>query len=189
MSSFTTSIAIDRAPEQVFAVLDDLEAARRWMPSIRRIVILTPGEPMGVGFKWRETRRLFGVFRMSLVLAIVEHERPTSWGLAFDDGKTRAVATFRIERAGRGSAVTFTEEVTDQTGRPERAETMLKRMHKQDGDLLERLRAYVESTTEPPALAPSQAGSKPNEQRTRAVKPKATAKPKTSAKQAAKKAK
>jgi uncharacterized protein YndB with AHSA1/START domain len=155
--SFTTRLTIDRAPQQVFAVLDDLDAARRWMPAIRRILVLTPGEPMGVGFKWRETRRLFGIFRMSLVLTIMEHERPTTWALEFNDGKLRARATFHLKPSGRGTQATFTEDIEDLQGRPERAQTMLRRMEKQDGDLLERLKAYVESTTEPPAHRPATA--------------------------------
>jgi uncharacterized protein YndB with AHSA1/START domain len=152
--SFTTRATIDRSPEQVFAVLDDLEAAPRWMPSIRRIDVLTPGMAMGAGFKWRETRAIFGILRMKVVLTLVRHERPAAWGLMFNDGKVQANATFELSPSGDGGTdVVFTEEVEDLRGNPKRAERMMRMMQKQDADLLQRLKAYVESTTEPAARA------------------------------------
>jgi uncharacterized protein YndB with AHSA1/START domain len=151
--SFTSTLAIDRSPEQVFAVLDDLDAAPRWMPSIRRIDVLTPGMAMGAGFRWRETRRIFGILRMKVVLTIVRHQRPEAWGLMFNDGKVQATATFELAPASSGTAVTFTEEVEDLRGNPKRAERMIGMMKKQDADLLQRLKAYVESTTEPAGRA------------------------------------
>jgi uncharacterized protein YndB with AHSA1/START domain len=194
--SFTSAIAIDRSPEQVFAVLDDLDAAPRWMPSIRRIDVLTPGMAMGAGFKWRETRRVFGVLRMKVVLTVVQHHRPEAWGLMFNDGKVQATATFELASVGGATGVTFTEEVEDLRGSPKRAERMLRMMQRQDADLLQRLKAYVESTTEPvarpepaeePAVAAVATAPKP--------KPKARSAPKKAAsaskpkKAAAKKAK
>jgi uncharacterized protein YndB with AHSA1/START domain len=151
--SFTRRVAIGRSPEQVFAVLDDLEAARRWMPAIRRIDVLTPGMPMGAGFKWRETRRAFGVLRLKVVLTVVQHHRPSTWGLMSNDGKVQATATFELEPAGGGTEVTLTVEAEDLRGDPRRAERTIRLMERQDAGALERLKAYVESTTEPPARA------------------------------------
>jgi uncharacterized protein YndB with AHSA1/START domain len=180
--SFTSSIAIDRSPEQVFAVLDDLEAAPRWMPSIRRIDVLTPGMAMGPGFKWRETRRVLGVLRMKVVLTVVQHRRPETWGLMFNDGKVQATATFELAPAGGATGVTFTEEVEDLRGNPKRAERMLKMMQRQDADLLQRLKAHVESTTEPVAR-PEPAEEPPAV--AVAAAPKAKAKAKSAPKKAA----
>jgi uncharacterized protein YndB with AHSA1/START domain len=149
--SFTSTIAVRRSPEQVFAVLDDLEQAPRWMPAIKRIDVLTPGMRMGVGFKWRETRRVLGILRMKVVLVVTAHEAPRTWGLTFNDGKVQATATFELEPTPGGTKVTFVEDVEDLQGKPKRAERMLRMMEKQDGDLLDRLKAHVESTTEAPA--------------------------------------
>lgn len=181
MPSFTSSIAIDRSPEQVFAVLDDLEAAPRWMPSIRRIDVLTPGMAMGAGFKWRETRRVLGILRMKVVLTVVQHQRPDLWGLMFNDGKVQATATFELAPVGGGTGVTFTEEVEDLRGNPKRAERMLRMMERQDADLLPRLKAYVESTTEPVARPPAEG---PVAAMAAAPKPKPKAKPAPKAKAA-----
>jgi uncharacterized protein YndB with AHSA1/START domain len=184
--SFTSTIAIDRSPEQVFAVLDDLESAPRWMPSIRRIDVLTPGKAMGSGFKWRETRRIFGVFRMSVVLTVVQHQRPETWGLMFNDGKVQATATFELAPAGSGTGVTFTEEVEDLRGNPKRAERMVKMMQKQDADLLQRLKAHVESTTEPSGRAEPVAVTMKEARAPKAAKPTKTAQKAPAAKAKAK---
>jgi uncharacterized protein YndB with AHSA1/START domain len=151
MPSFTRSITIRRSPEQVYAVLDDLEQASRWMPSIRRVDVLTPGMKMGVGFKWRETRRFFGVLRMKMVLVVTAHDPPHMWGLTYTDAKVQATAAFELKGTPSGTQVTFVEDVEDLQGKAKRAERMLKMMEKQDDDLLDRLKAHVEATTEEPA--------------------------------------
>jgi uncharacterized protein YndB with AHSA1/START domain len=155
MPSFTRSIAVRRSPEQVFAVLDDLEQAPSWMPAIRRIDILTPGMRMGVGFKWRETRRVLGILRMKVVLVVTSHDPPRTWGLTYNDGKVQATATFELTPTPSGTQVSFVEDVEDLQGKEKRAQRMLKMMAKQDADLLDRLKVHVEATTEePPGLAP-----------------------------------
>ena len=160
MPSFTRTGTIERAPDQVFAVLDDLSAAPRWMPAIKRIQVLTPGTPMGVGFQWRETRRILGVIPMSFTINVTQHERPRVWSIGFTDGKVQTRATFELAPAGRGTRVTLTEECQDLVGKPKRAERIGRMMEKSDGDLVERLKRYVEATTEPPAGAPP-AAAKP----------------------------
>lgn len=157
MPSFTRSIAIRRSPEQVFAVLDDLERAPRWMPAIRRIDVLTPGMRMGVGYKWRETRRVFGILRMKVVLVVTAHDPPRTWGLTYNDGKVQATATFELSPTPSGAQVAFLEDVEDLRGKPGRADRMMRMMEKQDADLLDRLKAHVEATTEePPGLVPDE---------------------------------
>lgn len=155
MPSFTRSIAVRRSPEQVFAVLDDLEQAPKWMPAIRRIDVLTPGMRMGVGFKWRETRRVLGILRMKVVLVVTSHDPPRTWGLTYNDGKVQATATFELTATPSGTQVAFVEDVEDLQGKEKRAQRMLRMMEKQDADLLDRLKVHVEATTEePPGLAP-----------------------------------
>jgi len=160
---FTRTTTIDRAPAQVFAVLDDLQAAPRWMPAIKRIDVLTPDAPMGVGFQWREKRRVMGVIPMSFTINVERHQPPKAWGIGFTDGKLQTHATFELAPEGRGTAITLNESCEDLVGKPKRAARIARMMEKSDGDLLERLKRYVESTTEPPASLPPAAGkaSKP----------------------------
>jgi uncharacterized protein YndB with AHSA1/START domain len=173
--SFTRSIAIRRSPEQVFAVLNDLEQAKAWMPAIRRIDVLTPGMRMGVGFKWRETRRVLGILRVKVVLVVTAHDPPRTWGLTYNDGKVQATATFELAGVPSGTQVAFVEEVEELQGKPGRAERMARAMERQDGDLLDRLKAHVEATTEEPqGLAPDAPVSLPvpeGKERATAAKP------------------
>jgi len=196
MPSFTRTRNIDRAPAQVFAVLDDIQMAHKWMPSIKKVEVLTPDRPVGVGYRWKETRRVMGILRMSFDLAIDRHERNKAWGLGFTDGKVKTHAQFDLEPEGRGTKVTLTETCEDVAGKPKRAERIFKMMERSDGDLVDRLKAYVESTTEPPAdmpaapakpPAPAAASPKPAKTDKAPAKKAAPAKAKAAAKPPAKK--
>ncbi|MDY7231138.1 SRPBCC family protein [Hyalangium rubrum] len=50
---------INAPPERVFATLTDLDAASKWMTNFVGIEKLTP-DKVGVGMKWRETRKMYG---------------------------------------------------------------------------------------------------------------------------------
>ena len=161
MPSFQRTIVIDRTPSQVFAILDDLQAAPKWMPAIRKLEVLTPGMPMGVGFKWRETRRIMGFIPMKIPLTITGHQTDAHWRIGYDDGKMTMNATFDLVKKGAGTHVTLTEEMQPLTMSPKRVARMFKGMEKQDSDLLERLKAYVEGfTAAAPAKAPKAAAKK-----------------------------
>lgn len=145
MPGFERAATIDRPPAQVYAVLDDIHAARNWMPAIRKIEVLTPSDAVDVGFRWRETRKVMGIFRMSAELEIVEHDPSQLWGLMYEDKKLRARATFHLVRNESGTLITMRQEVEDLQGKTKRAERMSRWMEKSDDDLLLRLKAYVES--------------------------------------------
>lgn len=157
MPSFTRSATIERSPGQVFAVLDDVKGAPSWMPAIKRIDVLTPDRPVGVGYKWRETRRVLGVIPMTFTIEVVRHESPKAWAISFTDGKVRTGASFALATAGQGTQVTLEERCDDLVGKPKRAERIARMMERSDGDLLERLKRHVESSTtvQPKASAPT----------------------------------
>lgn len=151
MPGFERAATIDRPPRQVYAVLDDLHGARQWMPAIRKIEVLTPEFAVDVGYRWRETRAVWKVFRMSAELEITEHDAPRTWGLKYEDRKLRMTATFELAPSGTGTLITLREAVEDLQGKPKRAERMAAWMEKADGDLLLRLKAHVESQPAWPA--------------------------------------
>ena len=144
MPGFERAATIDRPPSQVYAALDDIHAARNWMPTIRRIEVLTPNDAVDVGFRWRETRKVLGVFRVSAELEVTEHDPPRVWGLKSEDKKMHATATFELARNESGTLITMRQDVDDLQGKPKRAQRMAKWMEKADNDLLLRLKAYVE---------------------------------------------
>src|SRR4051812_25074752 len=57
--NFTCSKTIAASVEQVFAAMADIPNAPSRVPAILKVEMLTPG-PVGVGTKFKETRKMFG---------------------------------------------------------------------------------------------------------------------------------
>lgn len=58
MARMSLDVHIDAPQEQVFALISDLEGAADRIEGITKIEMLSEG-PIGVGTRWRETRRMF----------------------------------------------------------------------------------------------------------------------------------
>ena len=108
MAPITESIEINRRPEDVFAYLDDVKRHGEWQ---EQIVDVEPqgDQPMGVGKRVRETRRVPGGDR-TMTYEITEHDPPRQSSFRVLDGPVRAVGTVSIEPVGDGSRsrLTFT---------------------------------------------------------------------------------
>jgi uncharacterized membrane protein len=104
----TESIEINRRPEEVFAYLDDVKRHGEWQD---QIVDVQPqgDQPMGVGKRVRETRRVPGGDR-SMTYEITEHDPPRQSSFRVLDGPVRAVGTVTIVPLDDGtrSRVTIT---------------------------------------------------------------------------------
>jgi uncharacterized membrane protein len=101
MAPITESIEINRRPEEVFAYLDDVKRHGEWQD---QIVDVEPqgDEPMGIGKRVRETRRVPGGDR-SMTYEITEHDPPRQSSFRVLDGPVRAVGTVSIEPLDGGS--------------------------------------------------------------------------------------
>jgi uncharacterized protein YndB with AHSA1/START domain len=110
MAPISESIEIDRSPEEVFAYLDDVERHGEWQD---QIVAVEPqgDEPMGVGKRVRETRRVPGGDR-SMTYEITDYDPPRQSSFRVLDGPVRGVGTVLVEPVDNGSRsrVTFTIE-------------------------------------------------------------------------------
>ncbi len=108
MAPITESIEINRRPEEVFAYLDDVKRHGEWQ---EQIVDVQPqgDQPMGVGKRVRETRRVPGGDR-SMTYEITEHDPPRQSSFRVLDGPVRAIGTVTIEPLDDGahSRVTIT---------------------------------------------------------------------------------
>jgi uncharacterized membrane protein len=95
------SIEINRGPEEVFAYLDDVKRHGEWQD---QIVDVQPqgDQPMGVGKRVRETRRVPGGDR-SMTYEITEHDPPRQSSFRVLDGPVRAVGTVTIVPLDDGS--------------------------------------------------------------------------------------
>jgi len=108
VAPISESIEINRRPEDVFAYLDDIKRHGEWQ---EQIVDVRPegDQPMGVGKRVRETRRVPGGDR-SMTYEITEHDPPRQSSFRVLDGPIRAVGTVSVEPIGDGSRsrLTFT---------------------------------------------------------------------------------
>jgi len=106
MAPITETIEINRRPEDVFAYLDDVERHGEWQ---EQIVDVEPqgDQPMGVGKRVRETRRVPGGNR-SMTYEITEHDPPRQSSFRVLDGPIRAVGTVSVEPIGDGSRTKLT---------------------------------------------------------------------------------
>ena len=106
MAPITETIEINRRPEDVFAYLDDVERHGEWQD---QIVDVEPqgDQPMGVGKRVRETRRVPGGNR-SMTYEITAHDPPRQSSFRVLDGPIRAVGTVSVEPIDDGSRTKLT---------------------------------------------------------------------------------
>ncbi len=106
MAPITETIEINRRPEDVFAYLDDVQRHGEWQ---EQIVDVEPqgDQPMGVGKRVRETRRVPGGNR-SMTYEITAHDPPRQSSFRVLDGPIRAVGTVSVEPIDDGSRTRLT---------------------------------------------------------------------------------
>ena len=106
MAPITETIEINRRPEDVFACLDDVQRHGEWQ---EQIVDVEPqgDQPMGVGKRVRETRRVPGGNR-SMTYEITAHDPPRQSSFRVLDGPIRAVGTVSVEPIDDGSRTRLT---------------------------------------------------------------------------------
>ena len=97
---------ISASPERVFAVASDFANAPKAIPGILRVEMLTPG-PVGVGSRFRETRKMFGK-EASEEMTVAEIEPPRRYLLTAESHGSRYRTEFRFEPAAAGTEVVMT---------------------------------------------------------------------------------
>ncbi|MEC9372453.1 MAG: SRPBCC family protein [Planctomycetota bacterium] len=151
MPRFQQSVVIDRPPAEVFAFATDLDAAGAWMPDIVKIEPLTDG-PIGEGYRWKETRRC-GKREGTAELEIREHRGPGAGGPPYVHAAGNRMmgvdSEYRFtfaEANGGGTKVDLDATIKGVSllGKV-MAGPFKKMIEKQDHDLLERLKAAVET--------------------------------------------
>ena len=101
MTAIVDTIEIDRAPEDVFAYLDDLSKHGEWQEQILDVRLDTEG-PTRVGSRATDTRRLPGGTR-EVSYEITEHEAPHTQSFRGTNGPVRPRATVTVEPLDGGS--------------------------------------------------------------------------------------
>jgi uncharacterized membrane protein len=94
MSGFTVSARIEAPIEKVFASASDLENVAQIMGQIEKIELLTPG-PIGVGTRFRETRKLKG-HSATETMEITEFETNRRYVVTCDSHGAKFLSEFRF---------------------------------------------------------------------------------------------
>ena len=146
MGSMNLSIRIDATPEAVFAVISDVENSPDRIDGFEKVDMLTDA-PVGVGTKWRETRRMNNKQSVE-EWEMTAFDSPNYFSAYCDSGGYDVEWTMRIDPEGDGSRLAL-----DMTTRPRTfigklmtpvewlMSGMCKRMVRQD---LESTKAYIE---------------------------------------------
>jgi hypothetical protein len=105
MTSFVVTKRIEAPPETVFDVATDLAHAAEHVRGIEKIELLTP-PPIGVGTRWRETRKMMGR-EATETLEITAFDRPRKYVAGCESCGCYFESTFNfVQRAG-GTDVTL----------------------------------------------------------------------------------
>lgn len=100
----TTRIHIDRAPEDVFAVVADQTNAPRWQSGLYEVRRVTPG-PLRVGTE-HVFARMFAGRRFESRNRFTHYEPDHFVQFEVPDGWMTGHASYRVEPAGRGTELT-----------------------------------------------------------------------------------
>jgi carbon monoxide dehydrogenase subunit G len=132
---------IPATPDQVFAVLSDLDQSREWMPAIQKVERLDD-RPFGVGTSWKETR-LAGKRTMESTIHVVACERGSKVGLHVESSAMEGNMEFLLTPTGPGTEVRYRAEMKGRGMMRLMSGTINKMMAQEDADLLARLEKQV----------------------------------------------
>jgi uncharacterized protein YndB with AHSA1/START domain len=128
------SIEIARPPEEVYAVIADLERGPEWQPSLVRVDVERGTEVRRIGGHEREA-----------TYEVTRAEPPRLFEIVSHSGPVRVWATFELERVEAGTRVHFTL-VLELSGALRFAGRMIRgRAEHEARDNLRRLRQLVEA--------------------------------------------
>lgn len=141
---------IARSPTDVFRAATDLAHAQEWMPDLVDIEPLDE-EPLHVGYRWRETRRLGRRHATSTIEIVELHgpdqgEAPFRYAARSDAMGIDALYRYTFTPDGEGTEVRLEAEVRPRNLLARLLVPMIVRaMESADGDQLQRLKEALES--------------------------------------------
>lgn len=105
MAKIVVERTIAAPPERVFAAATDIHRWPEIVPAIEKVEVLTPG-PMGVGTRFRETRRMMGR-EGTEEMTVTSFDPPRGYVLGAQSHGCRYRTELRFEPAGAGTRMVF----------------------------------------------------------------------------------
>lgn len=143
MKGFQLSEHIMRPPHEVFAVISDPREAIGFLDNITDSTKLSDG-PIGVGTTFRETRVVSGK-ESSADLRITAYEPDTHVGVSTAAEGITVTYQYRLAPERDGTRLDWTCELEAGGLRRMMLPMVAAIMKKEDGDHLQRLKAYIET--------------------------------------------
>jgi carbon monoxide dehydrogenase subunit G len=109
MTSVTVSESINAPAHRVFAVMSDIPNAASFIPTIKKIEVLS-GDPanVGVGFTWKETRLMMGKLATE-TMTVTAFTPPHAYRVEAKSGGMHYVTNITVEAtSATASRVTMT---------------------------------------------------------------------------------
>lgn len=113
MSSFTINQQVDAPPERVFALYADVGNAAKYIDGIERVELLSDG-PVGVGTRFKETRRMFNR-EATEEMEFTHFEPPRRYVVRCDAHGAIYESTFDFTPSGSGTEVQVKFEARPQS--------------------------------------------------------------------------
>lgn len=139
--ALTLTAEIPATPDQVFAVLADVDRGGEWMPAIQKVERLDD-RAFGVGSSWKETRRA-GKRTMESTIRVVACDRGSRLALRVESPAMEGDMEFTLTPTGPGAEVRYRAEMKGRGLMRLMSGTINRMMAQEDADLLERLKAQV----------------------------------------------
>lgn len=143
MNGFEFNEHIERAPQDVFEVLSNPTRATEFLDNITASTKLTDG-PIGVGTMFRETRVVNGK-ESSVDLLVSTYEPNTHVGISAEAEGITVEYHYHLSPEGGGTRLKWTCELEASGLRKMMLPMVAGIMKKEDGDHLQKLKAYLEA--------------------------------------------
>ena len=143
MKGFEFTEQIARSPRDVFEVLSDPTRAGEFLDNIKASAKLTDG-PISVGTKFRETRVVNGK-EASADLLVSAFEPYTHFGISTEAEGIKVEYHYRLSPEGDGTRLEWTCELEASGLRKMMLPMVAGIMKKEDGEHLQKLKAYLEA--------------------------------------------
>ncbi len=141
--AFDVTEYIDRPPADVFAVLSNPTRGPEFLPNIKDCTQLTEG-PIREGTRFRETRVINGR-EATAELEVITYHPNSSVRIGSEAGGIDVAYRYDLSSEGTGTRLTWTGELTASGLRRLLLPMITSILKKEDGDHLQKLKAFLEA--------------------------------------------